>query len=424
MSEYNTKLDVAIAMLLELGKGNFGVRAKIDSKDDLINTMLSGLNMLSEELRFYKEQLDQKNELLHHTFYNISELVYVIQPQSNSLEDLRFEFISPRVEALFGYQPEEIYELPNLWLNVIHPEDIPIANQALADLLQGKETICQFRMRHRAKANYFWMEHRMTPKSNANDRYVEIFCSARDITESKILIEEREKLISDLNGKISEMMQFNYIISHNLRSSVVSILGATKLFQLELSAQEMTEVHTVIYSAASRLDEILKDLNLLLSAKSKVNEKYEEFTLQKTINGVLDLLKEALTAADVNLTIDIETNANTLTSIKSYIHSALYNLIANAIKYRISNEQPKIKIKAWRTANHLYLQVVDNGIGIDMEKYGNEVFNIYKRFNEEVEGKGLGLHMTKVQIEALGGTITVDSKLGEGSSFTIRLRNN
>jgi len=422
MSEYIAKLDVAIAMLLELGKGNFGIRAKIDGQDDLVNTMLSGLNMLSEELRFYKEQLDQKNELLHHTFYNISELVYVIQPQSSSLEDIRFEFLSPRIETLFGYLPEDLYEQPSLWLNVIHPGDIQVAEQALSNLLNGNETICQFRMRHRAKTNYFWMEHRMTPKNNANDRYVEIFCSARDITESKLLLEERGKLINDLNGKISEMMQFNYIISHNLRSSVVSILGATKLFQLGLTDSEITEVHDVIHSAASRLDEILKDLNLLLSAKSKVNEKYEAFNLRKTLNGVLDLLKESLTDAKINLTINIDDTATALTSIKSYIHSALYNLIANAIKYRNTTVTPEITVKAWRLQNYLYLQVSDNGIGIDMEKHGGEVFNIYRRFNENFEGKGLGLHMTKVQIESLGGTINVNSVLGKGSVFTIKLK--
>lgn len=422
MSEYIAKLDVAIAMLLELGKGNFGIRAKIDGQDDLVNTMLSGLNMLSEELRFYKEQLDQKNELLHHTFYNISELVYVIQPQSSSLEDIRFEFLSPRIETLFGYLPEELYEQPSLWLNVIHPGDIQVAEQALSNLLNGNETICQFRMRHRAKTNYFWMEHRMTPKSNANDRYVEIFCSARDITESKLLLEEREKLINDLNGKISEMMQFNYIISHNLRSSVVSILGATKLFQLGLTETEITEVHDVIHSAASRLDEILKDLNLLLSAKSKVNEKYEAFNLRKTLNGVLDLLKDPITEAKINLTVNIDDTATALTSIKSYIHSALYNLIANAIKYRNTSATPEITVKAWRLNNHLYLQVSDNGIGIDMEKHGGEVFNIYRRFNDNFEGKGLGLHMTKVQIESLGGTINVNSILGKGSVFTIKLK--
>ena len=65
--------------------------------------------------------------------------------------------------------------------------------------------------------------------------------------------------------------------------------------------------------------------------------------------------------------------------------------------------------------------MIDNGIGIDLNLYGDYVFGLYKRFNLEIEGKGLGLHMTKNQVEALGGSINVESALDKGTIFSITL---
>ena len=65
------------------------------------------------------------------------------------------------------------------------------------------------------------------------------------------------------------------------------------------------------------------------------------------------------------------------------------------------------------------ITVKDNGMGIDMQKYGDKIFSLYKRFHNHVEGKGMGLHLVKLQIETLGGTIKIDSKLDEGTTFTI-----
>ena len=101
------------------------------------------------------------------------------------------------------------------------------------------------------------------------------------------------------------------------------------------------------------------------------------------------------------------------------MHSIFFNLIFNSIKYRQLDTTPVIKIKSELIEGKIKISFKDNGIGIDLTKYGDKIFGLYKRFHFHVEGKGIGLFMVKTQIETLGGTIGVESKQGEGTGFII-----
>ena len=105
--------------------------------------------------------------------------------------------------------------------------------------------------------------------------------------------------------------------------------------------------------------------------------------------------------------------------IAPYVESILYNLISNAIKYRDPERSPHIAIKTTHENEFVCLAVMDNGLGIDLKKYKQNIFSLYKRFHLHVEGKGLGLYLVKTQIEALGGRVEVRSEPNEGTTFQI-----
>jgi hypothetical protein len=100
----------------------------------------------------------------------------------------------------------------------------------------------------------------------------------------------------------------------------------------------------------------------------------------------------------------------------------LSHLILNAIKYRKRERKPEIKLSTeWQDERFVCICVQDNGLGIDLDRYREKIFMLYQRFHTHVDGKGLGLHMIKTQAEALGGTIQVESKINEGSTFKLIL---
>lgn len=420
--EQDARLEKIMIMLVELSKGNFNVRADLAQDDELFNAVLSGLNMLAEELTHFKLQLDIKSRLLSNTLENVSEVVYAIRMPHLDVNSIRFEFISPRVYQLIGYTDQEIYNNAALWLNSIHNEDIDGLANALKRLAKGEEVTCEYRIKDKKNHSYIWIEDKMCPKLSNDD--IQVFCAARDITQRKKLDEEREILIRDLNSRYNELTQFSYIVSHNLRSPVAGIIGACNLLKMPISEAEKEVTQNYVLEAATRLDDLLWDLNMILSTKDTINQKLESFSVTSTLTDILQMLEIPIAESLAVVQLDVAPKADTILSVKGYIQSSLYNLVSNAIKFRRPDVPLKIRIKVWKEHNMVCFEVADNGIGIDLPRHQHELFGLYQRLNLDVEGKGLGLHMTRAQIESLGGRIVVDSKTGKGSRFTIRLPQN
>jgi signal transduction histidine kinase len=100
----------------------------------------------------------------------------------------------------------------------------------------------------------------------------------------------------------------------------------------------------------------------------------------------------------------------------------LYNLISNAIRYRHPDRKSIINIKWKKENNSNYIEISDNGIGIDLARNRNKIFGMYKTFTSNPDSRGIGLFITRNQIEAMRGRITVDSELNKGTTFKIYIK--
>jgi PAS domain S-box-containing protein len=271
-----------------------------------------------------------------------------------------------------------------------------------------------------------WFEARVT-KIMENGRIAGTQSAIRDITEEKASIDmlkasesEKTKLLNELTKRYNELMQFNYIVSHNLRAPIANLMGLAEVFELpNLEEEERLKIIGHIKYSIEKIDDLIQDLNIILAARSDINSKKEMVDFEEIISNVKQTLEQQISDTNTHIVSIVMNGASRIFSIKSYIKSSIYNLVSNAIKYRSHDRVPKINISISRDNSNYIIKVADNGIGINLDKYGPEVFGLYKRFNMSVEGKGLGLNMTKAQVEALGGTISVESTLGKGSTFTI-----
>lgn len=271
-----------------------------------------------------------------------------------------------------------------------------------------------------------WFEARVT-KIMENGRIAGTQSAIRDITEEKASIDllkaseaEKTKLLNELTKRYNELMQFNYIVSHNLRAPIANLLGLSEVFEMPaLDEEERLKIIGHIKFSIEKIDDLIQDLNIILAARSDINSKKEMVDFEEIIRNVKQTLENQISQTNTHINTHIMLGAGRIFSIKSYIKSSLYNLVSNAIKYRSPDRIPQIDISIARDDNNYIIKVADNGLGIDLEKHGQEVFGLYKRFNLTVEGKGLGLNMTKAQIEALGGSISIESMPDKGTTFTI-----
>lgn len=266
-----------------------------------------------------------------------------------------------------------------------------------------------------------WFDVRWLNVKNNDDQNWGFILANKEITAAKNAELERERITADLVQHNKDLEHFTYIISHNLRAPVANILGLSDMLKdHDLDNEAKLEVFERVTQSVKNIDTVIKDLNHILQAREMVNEKKETI--------YFDELVDAIEASIHNIVINEKAlfkcsfkEAESIFSIRSYLYSIFYNLASNSIRYRQPGIAPIITIKSRRVENKIELEFKDNGKGIDLEKHGHHLFGLYKRFDTSMEGKGMGLFMVRTQVEALGGTIKVKSKPGEGIEFVIEL---
>lgn len=230
--------------------------------------------------------------------------------------------------------------------------------------------------------------------------------------ELEDIVEERTK---DLLQYIQQLEQFAFISSHNLRAPIARILGLGNL--LEMNGLEDSEtIHKALIVCARDLDTVIKDLNAVLDIRQNNQIDLVQVMLSEEMQKVRSSLSNQIIANEA-LIHENFSEVDQVKSFRPYLQSILINLISNGLKYRRPDVSPVITIKSQYKKNFVCIQVSDNGMGIDLEKYRDKLFMMYKRFHSHVEGKGLGLYMVKTQIETMGGKIEIESEVNSGTTF-------
>jgi signal transduction histidine kinase len=216
----------------------------------------------------------------------------------------------------------------------------------------------------------------------------------------------------------SRLQQFAYIISHNLRAPLARLVGLAGIFNHAYNKDEEAEIIKMMVSSAENIDEVIRDLAYILEIQKQNTQVLMEIDLNDTIDKVVNMLGQEVTVTRTSIMKNVPSGTR-LRALPQYLESIFYNLISNAIKYRDTKRRAEVIIRAVPDDNYTVIEVSDNGLGIDLEKYNDKLFLIYKRFHSHVEGRGLGLYLVKTQVAALGGRIAVKSKVGDGTTFTL-----
>jgi len=305
------------------------------------------------------------------------------------------------------------------FLSRVHPDDIDFVRQKLADTLEHldhNKFYCRIIRHNEIKHIYAELAvKRREDRSpvSANGFIIDV----SDIKEAEL---KEKKITADLVQRNSDLEQFAYIISHNLRSPVANIVGVSNaLIEGDLNPEEQSEFMNALSHSVKKLDEVILDLNHILEVRNNVSESREWVSFAALVESAKVNLAGMLDGANITIRTDFS-QVDRLLTIKSYVYSIFYNLISNGIKFRRAGVAPFIEINSSREKDRIIVTFKDNGIGIDLDNKSNHVFGLYKRFHPQyAEGKGMGLFMVKTHAETLGGKASVKSKVNEGSEFRI-----
>jgi PAS domain S-box-containing protein len=243
-----------------------------------------------------------------------------------------------------------------------------------------------------------------------------------DITERKQLEEKQSVLVKQLSAQNTQLLDFCNIVSHNLRGPLINM---SMLVDFIEESSELEEIKLLV----SKLNPVIESLNTTfnelvesIQVRQNLEIETENIMLKESLQRALDGLEMEIEKCKAEIVIDLD-EAPMVNFPPKYLSSIFHNLISNALKYRSPDRQLKVNIKATKNAGSVLLMVKDNGMGLDLEKHKDNVFKIGKVFHKHPNAKGLGLYMTKAQVEAMDGQIWMESAPDKGATFYIVFTN-
>lgn len=320
---------------------------------------------------------------------------------------------------LYGIQKDSFNGVVEAWEACVHEEDKERSQREVEMAINGeKDFNSEFRVVW-SDGSVRHIKAESVVKRNAEGEPLRMIGTNWDITAIKKSEEKLKELLETTNRQNESLLNFAHIVSHNLRSHSTNLSMLTDLILNDkLETVEKTEGLKLLKEASGSLSETILHLNEVVNIRTSPEQQLEEINLFDAVENakksIVALLLDEKVVCDNKLSKDVNVLA-----IPAYLESVLLNLFTNAIKYCHPERKPHIELNSRQDKDYVILDFKDNGLGIDLEKHGSKLFGMYKTFHRHKEAKGIGLFITKNQVDAMQGKIEVDSTVNVGTTFRV-----
>jgi len=361
--------------------------------------------------------------------------------------DYVLEVVNPPMGEMLGHPASELVGRPFF---AALPE---LKEQGLRELLdQVRQTgnpyyarEQQIRLSRHGQGGSGYYNFTYQPLRDTQEQVTAVTCVATDVTEQVLARQQVQDLNQEL-AAINEEMQatneelldtntrltrtnadldtFVYAASHDLKAPIANIEGLLNALReyLPTEAQEpmVPRLVGMMEGAITRFQQTVSHLTDVSHLQvGRYSQSVEYLDIPRALEDVrLDLLP-LLESTHAELVVSVEACPNVRFSANN-LRSVLFNLLSNAVKYRAPDRTPVVQIRTHCTPRQVVVEIQDNGLGLSNRQQG-QLFTMFRRLHAHVEGSGVGLYLIKRLIENAGGTLTVASQLGIGSTFNVTL---
>ena len=358
------------------------------------------------------EELRHKEAQLEHIIDSINDVVWSISPSGD-----RVLFVNSAWERVYGHPHIEAQNNPGLWQQTIHPEDRAQVADSLETLLAKDQLDMEYRI-IRPDGKVRWISDHATVVRDAQGVPVRIDGIGRDITQRKQVEEHQAVLMHELKSANEELKNFAYVVSHDLKAPLRAIGSLADWIATDYADKfddEGREHLRLLVGRARRMDALIDGI-LQYSRVGHTQEGRTDVDLAALLHEVIDSL-----APPTHIKIEIDTPLPTVYVERTRMQQVFQNLISNAIKY-IDKPQGEIHVGCIPEKKTLKFYVRDNGPGIE-QRHFVRIFQLFQTLmpRDRVESTGVGLALVKKIIELHDGSVWLESKVGEGSTFFFTL---
>ncbi|QMU29030.1 CHASE domain-containing protein [Adhaeribacter radiodurans] len=399
------------------------VASKATPRFDAKGQFLGYIGSISDitERKEAEKRLKENADLLNQIFLEVPAIVSLIRAT-----DHVYLLANPMFSMLHGNRPllgrnirEANPDLEKLGF-VEHINRVVATGKPFV----GNEVLITFENEGESRMGYFNLV--LQPLTTGRNQVAVILLFAVEVTE---LVESRKKLLStneelqntnvELRRINNDLDNFVYTASHDLKAPIANLEGLTTDLKYTLRNQlggDEQLLLSLISDSILKLKRTIVDLTEITKAQKEASAPKEFLYFKEILDDVLSDLQPMINQTGTQLHINLE--AEKVYYARKNLRSILYNLISNAIKYRIPEKTPDITLSTTHTGNLIKLMVKDNGLGIRSDQQ-SKLFGMFKRVHTHVEGSGIGLYMMKRIVENNGGRIELESEAGQGSTFYV-----
>jgi len=385
---------------------------------------LKARESLDIDLEAYKEAaarqqvkniLAQESQQLFKNVFEHSPVgIALVSPEGRWLN------VNGSICEMLGYGKDEL--LKGSFQDITHPDDLATDMAFVGQMLNRERETYQMEKRYiRKDGTYMWVL--LSVSLTWHEGKPAFFISQlTDITMKKRLRMEVEKKNAELENHLTRINEFNRIVAHNLRGPASSLINMSDFLEKSSSEADRNFLLSKVKDTSLLIINTLNDLTQLLEIQLRQEDQSAVCLFRDAYTTSVQMLDEEYKAAAPVINVQFEVEE--VLFPKPYLDSIVYNLLSNAIKYRQKDKTPVIFIGTAAVNGHVILTVKDNGIGIDMQKHGQDLFKYKKVFHKGYDSNGVGLFLTRSQVESGSGRMEVESTVNEGTVVRVYLPKN
>lgn len=298
------------------------------------------------------------------------------------------------------------------------PEYTPFKELTVLDS-EGKHKTKEW-MYVRKDGSVFPVQLSITPLIDDSGDQIGYLFMGSDISKIKRVKQEIQALLGVTKDQNERLLNFAHIVSHNLRSHSSNFRMILDLMTMDSPQLMQDELFEKLMEASDNLKETIAHLNEVVIMNTSTEENLKNLSVVESLERALKNVEGYAKENEVEIQTEVPKGLSVY-GIAAYLDSVILNLISNAIKYSSPSRKSNIWVKAKKVDYGVEISVSDNGVGIDLVRHGSKIFGMYKTFHGNKDARGVGLFITKNQVEAMGGKISVQSEPNIGSNFKVIL---
>ena len=300
------------------------------------------------------------------------------------------------------------------------PETDCNASLAMSKAIKNKESIKITILNYNKNKEKYWFELNITTVFDSNNNFINFIGVGRNVTQRIEKEFELKRLLDVTSSQNNKLYNFTHIVSHNIRSHTSNLSMVVDVIENTDDIDEKLSYFDLFKEGTEKLSESIEYLNEIITIQQKTNIEKTKIQLKSEIEKTSMALRLAIKESQITITHTIPEDL-IVNAIPAYLDSILLNLFTNAIKYKSPERKATLEIGYEIIDDYTVINFRDNGLGLDLKKNGHKLFGMYKTFHGNEDAKGIGLFITKNQLEAMDGKIEIESEVGYGSNFKIYL---